>query len=99
MKNLVHLVLPENAGSDASSTETTAVLKGDHYILNGGKIFITNAGKADIYIVFAVTTPDIGTHGISAFIVEKGWKGLPSVITMTSLVFVLHLLLNSYLMM
>lgn len=65
----------ENAGSDASSTETTAVLKGDHYILNGGKIFITNAGKADIYIVFAVTTPDIGTHGISAFIVEKGWKG------------------------
>jgi alkylation response protein AidB-like acyl-CoA dehydrogenase/rubredoxin len=65
----------ENAGSDASGTETTAVLEGDHYILNGEKIFITNAGKADIYVVFAVTTPDIGTHGISAFIVEKGMEG------------------------
>lgn len=64
-----------NAGSDAGGTETTAVLQGDHYILNGGKIFITNAPKADIYVVFAVTTPDIGTHGISAFIVEKGWEG------------------------
>lgn len=64
-----------NAGSDAGGTETTAVLEGDHYILNGGKIFITNADKADTYVVFAVTTPDIGTHGISAFIVEKGWEG------------------------
>jgi len=64
-----------NAGSDAGGTETTAVLKGDHYVLNGGKIFITNAPKADTYVVFAVTTPDIGTRGISAFIVEKGWKG------------------------
>ena len=64
-----------NAGSDAGGTETTAVLKGDHYLLNGGKIFITNAPKADTYVVFAVTTPDIGTRGISAFIVEKGWKG------------------------
>lgn len=64
-----------NAGSDAGGTETTAVDKGDHYLLNGGKIFITNAPKADTYVVFAVTTPDIGTRGISAFIVEKGWKG------------------------
>ena len=64
-----------NAGSDAGGTETTAVLKGDHYVLNGGKIFITNAPKADTYVVFAVTTPDIGTRGISAFIVEKGRKG------------------------
>ncbi len=64
-----------NAGSDAGGTETTAVLKGDHYILNGGKIFITNAPYADTYVVFAVTTPDIGVKGISAFIVEKGWKG------------------------
>ena len=64
-----------NAGSDAGGTETTAVLKGDHYVLNGGKIFITNAPKADTYVVFAVTTPDIGTRGISAFIVEKDWKG------------------------
>ncbi|EKQ57971.1 MULTISPECIES: acyl-CoA dehydrogenase family protein [unclassified Clostridium] len=65
----------ENAGSDAGGTETTAVLDGNYYILNGEKIFITNGGEADIYIVFAVTTPDIGTRGISAFIVEKGWEG------------------------
>ncbi|WP_315079537.1 acyl-CoA dehydrogenase family protein [uncultured Clostridium sp.] len=64
-----------NAGSDAGGTETTAVLEGDYYLLNGGKIFITNADKADIYVVFAVTTPDIGVKGISAFIVEKGWEG------------------------
>lgn len=64
-----------NAGSDAGGTETTAVLEGDHYILNGEKIFITNGGVADVYVVFAVTTPDIGTRGISAFIVEKGWEG------------------------
>ncbi|MCF0229454.1 MAG: acyl-CoA dehydrogenase family protein [Parasporobacterium sp.] len=64
-----------NAGSDAGGTETTAVLEGDHYILNGEKIFITNGGEADTYVVFAVTTPDIGTKGISAFIVEKGWEG------------------------
>lgn len=65
----------ENAGSDAGGTETTAVLEGDYYILNGEKIFITNGGEADIYIVFAVTTPDIGIRGISAFIVEKGSEG------------------------
>lgn len=64
-----------NAGSDAGGTETTAVLEGDHYILNGEKIFITNGGEADTYVVFAVTTPGIGTRGISAFIVEKGWEG------------------------
>lgn len=65
----------ENAGSDAGGTETNAVLDGDHYVINGEKIFITNGGEADIYIVFAVTTPDIGTRGISAFIVEKGTEG------------------------
>lgn len=64
-----------NAGSDAGGTETTAVLEGDHYVLNGGKIFITNAPIADTYVIFAVTTPGIGTKGISAFIVEKGWEG------------------------
>lgn len=63
------------AGSDAGGTQTVAELDGDHYILNGNKVFITNAGKADIYIVFAVTTPGIGTRGISAFIVEKGMEG------------------------
>ena len=64
-----------NSGSDAGSMETVAAYDGEKYILNGGKIFITNAGKASTYIVFAVTTPDIGTKGISAFIVEKGWVG------------------------
>ncbi len=64
-----------NAGSDAGGTETTAELTGDYYLLNGNKIFITNAGEADYYIIFAVTTPGIGTKGISAFIVEKGWEG------------------------
>ncbi len=64
-----------NAGSDAGGTETTAELEGDYYILNGGKIFITNADKADTYVVFAMTDPDYGIHGISAFIIEKGWEG------------------------
>ena len=64
-----------NAGSDAGGTETTAVRDGDSYILNGEKIFITNGGEADTYVIFAVTTPGIGTKGISAFIVEKGWEG------------------------
>jgi len=64
-----------NAGSDAGGTETTAELEGGYYILNGGKIFITNADKADTYVVFAMTDPDYGLHGISAFIVEKGWEG------------------------
>lgn len=68
------LTEPE-AGSDAGGTETTAILEGDYYILNGGKIFITNAPKADTYVVFAVTHPGMGTKGISAFIVEKGWEG------------------------
>ena len=64
-----------NAGSDVGSTETTAADMGDHYLLNGEKIFITNGGEASTYVVFAVTTPGIGTRGISAFIVEKGWEG------------------------
>lgn len=80
-----------NAGSDAGGTETTAVLKGDYYLLNGGKIFITNAPKADTYIIFAVTTPDIGTRGISAFIVEKGWKGLSLATTTTKWAYALPL--------
>lgn len=64
-----------NAGSDAAGIETTAEPDGDHYVLNGGKIFISNADKADFYVVFAVTAPGLGTHGVSAFIVEKGWEG------------------------
>lgn len=64
-----------NAGSDAGGTETTAVFDGNNWILNGNKIFITNAGKADVYVVFAVTEQGKGTKGISAFIVEKGMPG------------------------
>jgi butyryl-CoA dehydrogenase len=64
-----------NAGSDAGGTETTADLDGDFYILNGGKIFITNADKAKYYVVLASTSPELGTRGISAFIIEKGWDG------------------------
>lgn len=64
-----------DAGSDASGTKTTAVLEGDHYLLNGTKIFITNAQEADTYVIFASTSPEKGNHGISAFIVEKGWEG------------------------
>lgn len=64
-----------NAGSDAGNQQTTAKLVGDHYILNGSKIFITNGGKADVFIVFAMTDKSKGTKGISAFIVEKGFEG------------------------
>jgi len=63
------------AGSDASSIGTTATLVGDYYRLTGSKIFITNAGVADTYIVFAVTNPFQGVRGISAFIVEQGSPG------------------------
>jgi len=64
------------AGSDASALRTRAVRDGDCYILNGTKIFITNGGEADTYITFAVTNPDLGAKGISAFIVEKDTPGL-----------------------
>ena len=64
-----------NAGTDAAGQQTTAVLDGDNYIINGQKIFITNGGAADIFIVFAMTDRSKGTKGISAFIVEKGFKG------------------------
>ncbi len=63
------------AGTDASGQQTKAVLVGDHYVLNGSKIFITNGGQADTYIVFAMTDKSKGTKGISAFIVEKGFPG------------------------
>ncbi|HCC01793.1 MAG TPA: acyl-CoA dehydrogenase [Ruminococcaceae bacterium] len=63
------------AGTDASGQQTKAVLEGDHYVLNGSKIFITNAGYADTYVVFAMTDKSKGNHGISAFIVEKSFPG------------------------
>ncbi|MEC1770388.1 acyl-CoA dehydrogenase [Schinkia azotoformans] len=65
-----------NAGSDAASLKTRAVKDGDFYVLNGSKIFITNGGEADTYIVFAITDAEKGTKGISTFIVEKNTPGL-----------------------
>lgn len=64
-----------NAGSDAAMQRTTAEDQGDHYLLNGSKIFITNGEVADIYLVFAATDKQAGSKGISAFIVEKGMDG------------------------
>lgn len=63
------------AGSDASSQHTMAEDKGDHYLLNGTKNWITNGGNADIYIVIAQTHPELGHRGINALIVEKGTPG------------------------
>lgn len=65
-----------SAGSDAGSLKSRAVKNGDHYVINGSKVFITNAGEADVYIVFASTNPALGSKGISAFIVEKDTPGL-----------------------
>jgi butyryl-CoA dehydrogenase len=64
-----------NAGTDAAGQQTTADRKDDHWLLNGTKLFITNAGYADTYIIFAMTDRTKGTRGISAFIVEKGMPG------------------------
>lgn len=64
-----------NAGTDASAQQTTAVLEGDHYVLNGSKIFITNAAYAHVYVVMAMTDKSQGTRGISAFIVERDFPG------------------------
>lgn len=64
-----------NAGTDASGQQSAAVLEGDHYVLNGSKIFITNGGVADTFVIFAMTDRSKGTKGISGFIIEKGFKG------------------------
>jgi alkylation response protein AidB-like acyl-CoA dehydrogenase len=64
------------SGSDAKSMKSRAVKKDDHYVINGSKMFITNGGEADVYIVFASTNPELGSKGISAFIVEKNSPGL-----------------------
>jgi alkylation response protein AidB-like acyl-CoA dehydrogenase len=63
------------AGSDATSQKTTAIDKGDHYVLNGTKNWITNGGRSDVYLVIAQTDKDKGHKGINAFIVEKGLPG------------------------
>ncbi len=64
-----------DAGSDPAGGRTTAVLDGDEYILNGSKMWITNGGVADVYVVFAKTNPDLKHKGMSAFVVEKGTPG------------------------
>lgn len=64
-----------NAGTDAAAQQTVAVADGDDYILNGSKVFITNGGEAETYVVFAMTDKSRGTRGITAFIVEKDMPG------------------------
>ena len=64
-----------NAGTDASGQQTRAEDKGDHWLLNGAKVFITNGGYADVFVVMAMTDKSKGNHGISSFIVEKGDEG------------------------
>ncbi|MFS0821305.1 acyl-CoA dehydrogenase [Bacillus sp. 1P02SD] len=63
------------SGSDAGGMRTTARVEGDHYVLNGSKIFITNGGIADIYVVFALTDPSSKHKGTSAFIIESDFPG------------------------
>lgn len=65
----------KEAGTDASGVQTSAVREGDSYVLHGEKIYITNAGEADFYIVFAMTNPEAGSKGMSAFIVTKDLAG------------------------
>jgi butyryl-CoA dehydrogenase len=75
-KSLAAFGLTEaNAGSDAGGIRTTAVLDGDHYVINGTKQWITNGGEADIYTIVAITNKAKGPRGASAFIVEKGTPG------------------------
>ena len=64
-----------NAGTDAAGQQTTAVMDGDEWVINGNKIFITNAGHANVYIVIAMTDKSLGTKGISAFIMEATTPG------------------------
>ncbi|MDP3393768.1 acyl-CoA dehydrogenase [Sediminibacterium sp.] len=70
------LLSEPEAGSDATSQQTTAEDKGDHYLLNGTKNWITNGSSASVYLVIAQTDPAKGSKGINAFIVEKNWPGV-----------------------
>jgi len=63
------------AGTDAGSLKTTAILKGDHYVVNGTKSFVTNGGIANLVILFVLTDPGAKSKGISCLIVEKGLEG------------------------
>lgn len=71
-----YCVTEPNAGTDVASIATTAVDKGDHYLLNGTKTFVTNAGYADVFVVFAKTDPEQGRKGISCLIVDKQSDGI-----------------------
>lgn len=76
-KGLICFCITEpEAGSDAASIRTKAVLKGDHYLLNGRKCFITNGGVSDLYTVFTVTSHEKKMEGITGFVIEKGTPGL-----------------------
>ncbi len=70
------LLSEPEAGSDATSQQTTAEDKGDHYILNGTKNWITNGSSASVYLVMAQTDPKKGSRGINTLIVEKNWPGV-----------------------
>ena len=65
-----------NAGSNAANQQTTAVPDGDHYVLNGTKLFVTNAGPSDVLVVYTATDRSLGSKGISAFIVEAATPGV-----------------------
>ena len=65
-----------NAGSDAVGISTTAVADGDDFVLNGTKMFITNGTIADVFVLYAKTSPEQGSHGITTFIIEKGFPRL-----------------------
>ena len=64
-----------NAGSDVVSMKLRAVRRGDHFVLNGSKMWITNGPDAHVYVIYAKTEPELGPHGITAFIVERDWAG------------------------
>jgi len=75
-EKLACLALTEaNAGSDAAALQTMAVRQGDHYVLNGSKLFITNGAEADVSVVFATTDRSLRSRGIVGFVLEKGMKG------------------------
>jgi acyl-CoA dehydrogenase len=76
LKMAAYAVTEPGAGSDVAGMRSTAVKKGDRYILNGSKMWITNAGVADWYFVVAYTDRDAGYKGMTAFIVERAWKGV-----------------------
>lgn len=65
-----------SSGSDALGMKTTAVKKGDRWVINGSKNFITQASVGDVYVILAVTDSSKGTRGVTAFIAERGWKGM-----------------------